>query len=174
MKYPNLFIVGAAKSGTTTIYSYLTPNLQAIGVLGHVSPHGGEVVGNHGETVRLLDAQFGGVLDHRRALGERAGHGQDRQFVDHVGNFGPADDGAPQEVAHNLDFAVRLAGALLLLLLAEFGSHAEEHGEHAGARRVEAEVFDHQAGPGLRGGGHQPESGAGNIPRDVEIAGAGQ
>ena len=71
-----------------------------------------------------------------------------------------------------MDFDVpdRLAFRLVLDL-AHVRAHAAEHLENRGARRIQADVLDEQVGTGKRGGGDEPEGGAGNVAGHGEIAG---
>ena len=54
--------------------------------------------------------------------------------------------------------------------LADVGAHPNEHVENPGARGIETDIPNQQAGARLAGGGHQPKRGAGNVARHGEIA----
>ena len=131
--------------------------------------HGAEIRGDGGEAVGFLHAQFAGIGDDRLALRERGGDGEDGNFVDDIGDFRAADLGAAQARALDLDDADRL-GLLVLDDLADVRAHADEDGEDAGARLVEADVFDEQMRARLGGGGDEPEGGAGDVAGHLEVA----
>ena len=102
--------------------------------------------------------------------GQRAQHGEDRDFVDDVGNLPPFDHRAVQPRALHLDRAGRFDLLDVLDDLVDVRAHAQQHGEHARARVVEADVLDQQPRARLRRRRRQPERRAGDVPRHREIA----
>jgi hypothetical protein len=140
----------------------------AVVVFGDGDAEGAQVGGHGGDAVGFLDAQFVGVADFGVALGQRAGHGDDGQFVDDVGDFRAGNFRAAQLASVDADGAERFAGGIGCFR--DMGAHAQQHAEQAGAGAVEAEVGDGQVGAGHGGGGGDPEGGGGKVARHVEVA----
>ena len=144
-------------------------DFQPVFGLGDLCAHGAEIRRDGGEAVGFFHAELAGVGNHRRAMGEGGGHGEDGEFIDDIGDLATADDRAFQSRALDVHGAERL-GFLALDDFADVGAHPDEDAEDAGARLIESDVFNEQLRARLRGGGDHPEGGAGNIAGHREIA----
>ncbi len=98
------------------------------------------------------------VADFGHAIGQRRGHGDDWQLVDHVGDFGAGNLHALEFPAIDVHGAVGLAGGIGNPFT-NMRAHAGQYAEQPGAGAIEAEVGDSQVRAGPGGGGGDPEGG---------------
>ena len=128
-------------------------------------------IADHGtDSVRFLNAQFFRIADDCAAFSERSSHGEDGQFVDHIRDFAPLDDGAMKRATPDFDRAHLFDLVEFFDVLAVPRAHADEDRQDTGPRFVQADVFDEQMRVGLRCGCDQPKRCAGNIARHLEIS----
>ena len=145
-------------------------NLEAIVHLDDLRAHDPQIVRDGGDAIGFLHPQFLGVANDRGAAGERAGHRQNRQFVDQLRNFFSLDDGAFERRAGDFDDAARLELIDIFDGFAHLRAHAHEHAEQCRARIVQADVAHEQMTARLRGGRDQPKRRGRNVARNNEIA----
>ena len=149
-----------------------TFDFHAVFELLDLGSHSAEVVDDGGDAVGFFDAEFLGVADDGATLGQCCRNGDDWNFIDEVRDFIDENRGTGEGGAVEFDVADGFACGLVNDFR-HVRAHAAEDFENGGAGRVEADVFDEQAGAGDGGGGDEPEGRAGNVAGHGEIAGLG-
>jgi hypothetical protein len=145
-------------------------DLHAIVELGDGDAHAAEVIGYGGDAVCLLHAELSGIADAGRAVGQCSGHGEDGEFINHIGDFGSTDDGAVEITAFDDDIAADFATGVCLGA-GDLGAHAEEDGNNAGAGGIEPDIGEGDLSVGDGGSRYHPEGGAGDVTWHGDIHG---
>ena len=81
----------APESICGAVEALVAGNLEAVGILGELGSHGAEVLGDEGDAVGLLDAEFLGVADDEAVRGVGRDGGEHGQLVDDLGGERAAD-----------------------------------------------------------------------------------
>ncbi len=104
-------------------------NLEAIIQLDDLRPHGAKIVRDRCDAIGFFDPQFLRLPDGGRAAGERAGHGENRQFIDQLRNLFALDDCPSERRTGNLHSAARLDLVDILDRFAHLRPHANQDSE---------------------------------------------
>ena len=141
----------------------------AVVELDHVGAHSVQVGDNSFDAVALLHAEFRSVADVRVALSIGGSHGENRNFIDEVGNFFRTDIRAMKlRRIGDAQVAVRLT---LIGLREDFdmGAHPLQNLDEVGTSGIETDAAKDDFATGLDAGGDHPESGRGEISRNRDV-----
>ena len=102
------------------------------------------------DAIGFFDPQLVGVADDGCAVGQRAGHGQDRQFVNQLRNFFAMNHGALKRHTRDFDDAARFYLIDIFNRFAHLRAHSNQNAERRRPRVVQSNVAHEEMAARLR------------------------